>query len=172
MLSQSDFLRHLSKALDGNPESEKAIYQGYVGFAFNLAKKYCSCDDDAADVAQEAMITAFEKLSNYNPSKGDFKSYLAKITVHKALRWNSKTKFKIPLEEYVQLERSINDEHVAVSQIGDIIDSLNTEQRNLYELYFQSGFSHAEISEVLKITVANSRIKLFRFVKDLKEKYT
>lgn len=171
MLSQSDFLKHFEYARGGDPESERAIYEGYVGFAYNLAKRYCPNEDDAADVAQEAMITAFEKLANYHPSKGNFKSWLAKITVNKALRWNSKVKLHMPLEEWAQLEQVLHNEHDAAAQAEEVIETLSKEQRKLYELFFELGLSHAEISEVLRITVANSRVKVFRLVKDLKERF-
>ncbi|MDB2473638.1 sigma-70 family RNA polymerase sigma factor [Schleiferiaceae bacterium] len=171
MLSQTDFLKCYESAKEGDPESERVIYEGYVGFAYRLAKRYCPNDDDAADVAQEAMITAFEKIENYNPTKGNFKSWLAKITVNKALRWNSKVRLFIPLEEWTHLEQVLRNEHDSIEKAEEIIKTLSEEQRKLYDLFFELGLSHAEISEVLKITVANSRVKVFRLLKDLKERF-
>jgi DNA-directed RNA polymerase specialized sigma24 family protein len=73
MLTQEQFEKYLIGALNRDVDSERAIYEGSVDYVYNIVLKYVSDRDDAADVAQETMIQAFEKLKNYNPSKGKFK---------------------------------------------------------------------------------------------------
>lgn len=165
-----EFLHHLGRALLGETESERFLYEQYVGFVFHLAKRYCPNEDDAADVAQETMITAFDKLANFDPNKGTFKSWIAKIAIHKALRWNAGVKLHLPIEEWAGMEKALQESDGVSEKAREVVAAFSPEQRKLYELFFELGLAHEEIAELLSITVANSRVRVFRLVKELKKK--
>lgn len=168
MLSQDQFLQQLQGALRGDKRCERLIYEGYVGFAYHLARKYGFTDDDAADVAQEALIIAFEKLKKYQPDKGTFKSWLAKITINVALKMKKKLSVHTAVEDLQQLEELVPQIDARVYHLHDVLPRLNAEQRELYTLYFEYGMNHQEVADSLSISTANSRVRIYRLVKQLK----
>jgi RNA polymerase sigma-70 factor (ECF subfamily) len=133
-----------------------------------LARKYGFTDDDAADVAQEALIIAFEKLKKYQPDKGTFKSWLAKITINVALKMKKKLSVHTAVEDLQQLEELVPQIDARVYHLHDVLPRLNTEQRELYTLYFEYGMNHQEVADSLSISTANSRVRIYRLVKQLK----
>jgi RNA polymerase sigma-70 factor (ECF subfamily) len=168
MLSQKEFELHLVGALRKDADSERAIYEGFVAYVFSIVLKYVSDRDDAADVTQETMIHAFEKLKNYDPNKGQFKSWLAKIAINRSLKWMGKMKNVISLEstgKFIELIHSTDSKE----RLGDQLKPhLNDSEKELFELYFELNFSHAEIAKALGISISNSRVKIHRIVNYLK----
>jgi RNA polymerase sigma factor (sigma-70 family) len=168
MLTQDQFSKLLSGALQRDASCERAIYEGYIDFSFQLARRYGFNDDDAADVAQESLIIAFEKLKNYDLSKGTFKSWLAKITINEALRMKKKIQMTVSMDELGWLEQTINQADTRRFSLSEVLPLLNPEQQELYTLYFEYGMTHQEVADSLEITLANSRVRVHRLVKQLK----
>lgn len=168
MLTQDQFSKHLEGALRRDASSERAIYEGYVGLSYHLARRYGFDDDDAADVAQESMIIAFEKLKNYDPQKGNFKSWLSKITINEALRMKKKAKVTVSMEALDLLEQTLKQADGRRFGPEVVLPLLNEEHKELYTLYFEYGMSHQEVAEQLNISLANSRVRVHRLVKQLK----
>ena len=167
-MTQDQFIPCLEGALRGNPKDERAIYEGYVSFAYHMARKYGFSDDDAADVAQESMIIAFDKLRNYNPERGSFKSWLAKITIHEALRAKKKVERESARINLEQVEQTLFRVEPSEDMMDAVLPLLNPAQRELFTLYFKYGMSHQEISENLNISLGNSRIRIHRLVQRIK----
>ena len=66
MSNQLEILEVLECAKNGDARCQRIIYEVITPFIYHLILKYVPNEDDAADLAQETMITAFEKLKNYN----------------------------------------------------------------------------------------------------------
>lgn len=168
MLTQDQFLKLLPGALKRDVQSERTIYESHVGFAYHLARRYGFSDDDAADVAQEALIIAFEKLKNYDATKGNFKSWLAKITINEALKMKKKARDMVSIEDLAMLEQTLKQTDVRNFNLEEVLPLLNAEQQELYTLYFEYGMTHKEVADNLDISLANSRVRVHRLVRQLK----
>jgi RNA polymerase sigma-70 factor (ECF subfamily) len=168
MLTQDQFLVQLPGALRREAACERVIYEAHVGYVYQLARKYGFEDDDAADVAQEAMIIAFEKLKNYDPSKGNFKSWLAKITINEALRMKKKTKDTVSMESLGLFEQTLKQTDARSFGLEEVLPRLRPDLHELYTLYFEYGMTHQEVADNLNISLANSRVRVHRLVKQLK----
>lgn len=164
MLTQEQFEKYLIGALNRDVDSERAIYEGSVDYVYNIVLKYVSDRDDAADVAQETMIQAFEKLKNYNPSKGKFKSWLAKIAINKSLKWLGKNKQMISQESAEKFFEVLETSEPTELLSERLKSVLNEGERELFELYFDLEFSHADIANALGISVSNSRVRIHRIL--------
>lgn len=167
MTSKETFQDILNGALQKNPKYERMLYEEFVGLSYHLARRYDMSDDDAADIAQETMIIAFEKLKNYDPEKGTFKSWVSKITINEALRFKKKASSKVSLETLSSFEKLLKteDQH---SINEEILPKLQPDQKELYKLYFEYGMNHQEVADNLNISLANSRVKVHRLVKQIK----
>ena len=158
----------LNGALKKDPKFERLIYEEFVGLSYHLARRYVLSDDDAADIAQETMIIAFEKLRNYDPEKGTFKSWISKITINEALRFKKKHGNKVSIETLTSFEKILKVEERATVGKEDVLPLLPPEQHELFTLYFEYGMNHQEVADNLNISLANSRVKVHRLVKQIK----
>ena len=110
MSNQLEILEVLECAKNGDARCQRIIYEVITPFIYHLILKYVPNEDDAADLAQETMITAFEKLKNYNSDKGSFKSWTAKIAINKALKWKNSRMSLVSPEEFEKLMRILTNE--------------------------------------------------------------
>ena len=116
--------------------------------------------DEAADVLQEAFISAFNNLGSYKGT-ASFGAWLKKIVVNKSINHiRSKKMDLVPLEEVDPAsEDVINDEdlYLDIERIKSSIELLPDGYRVVFSLYLLEGYDHKEISQILGITESTSK---------------
>jgi RNA polymerase sigma-70 factor, ECF subfamily len=70
----------VKRAVDGDGWAEEALYRRYADLVLGLAKRLLGNRDEAADVAQDAFLVAFEKLPQLRDAS-TFKTWLMQIAV-------------------------------------------------------------------------------------------
>lgn len=170
MQNNKDLNYHIERARKQEKDSQRWIYETYVGFVFNLTRKYLADDDSAADATQETMITVMDKIKNYDEKKGAFKSWIAKIAINNALRWGKIFKGNQRLENLIELAGSIAQHEGIIEEIDYLVKGLPEKHRVIYKLYFDMDLDHSEIAELLEISQQNSRVRVYRLVSELREK--
>ena len=132
-------------------ENEKAMYRLAVGLLGN--------PEDAADAAQEAILTAYQKLPSLR-RKESFRPWLMRILTNECYGILRKRKKVISLDEIAELPaRPGGEEHL---QLWQAVCSLNQQLRAVVVLYYYDGFSGREIGTILGITEANVKTRLSR----------
>lgn len=169
-MNDTHLTQHIELAQTGNRESQKWIYESYVGFVYNLIRKYISDEDTAADAAQETMITVMDKLKNFDSEKGAFKSWVAKIAIHKALRWIKVFERNQRLEGVIELAQNLTHYEGIRDEVDQLVKGLAPKQREIYKLYFDLDLDHAEIAELLQISQENSRVRVYRLISEIRGK--
>jgi len=151
------------------------IIERHKGILFKVARTYCKHDDARQDLMQEMMIQIWKSLPKYND---DFAitTWLYRISLNVAIsfyRKNSNTQ-----NQYIDL----NDNHLDVqeelgnnreeqlNQLEQFIAELNDLDKALTLLYLEDK-SHAEIGEILGLSVSNVGTKLGRIKEKLKNKF-
>ena len=74
----------------------------------------------------------------------------------------------VSMDELGWLEQTINQADTRRFSLSEVLPLLNPEQQELYTLYFEYGMTHQEVADSLEITLANSRVRVHRLVKQLK----
>jgi RNA polymerase sigma-70 factor (ECF subfamily) len=75
----------VERALEGNAWAEEALYRRYAELVIGTAKRLLGDADDAADVAQDSFLVAFEKLDTLRDAS-TFKTWLMQIAVRNVHR--------------------------------------------------------------------------------------
>jgi RNA polymerase sigma-70 factor (ECF subfamily) len=75
----------VERAIEGNAWAEEALYRRYAELVIGTAKRLLGDADDAADVAQDSFLIAFEKLETLRDAS-TFKTWLMQITVRNVHR--------------------------------------------------------------------------------------
>jgi RNA polymerase sigma-70 factor (ECF subfamily) len=140
---------------------------------FNVAYRITGNEDDAADVLQEAFISAFRSLDSY---RGDatFGSWLKRIVVNKGINELKKRKHEsMPDDERFDVPMSDEEEvyrpGLTIESVKKAITELPDGYRSVVSLYFVEGYDHQEIAEIMGITESTSKSQLNRAKKRLKE---
>ena len=135
--------------------------------------RYAGNRDDAQDILQEGFLKVFEKIHQF-AFKGAFEGWLRKIMVNTAMEKYRNQYRVVPIEE--------NHKEMEPDQTVDIASSIDQQEllgyiqalppryRIVFNLYAIEGYSHKEISKMLKISEGTSKSNLSRARVILKEK--
>ena len=132
---------------------------------------------DARDIMQDTFIAVFEKINQYDPTKGSIETWMNRIAINTALKNLRKKQMHwedIDLIPDVpdEPENSLNPlQHLTEEQILAVIQELPAGYRTVFNLFVIDGFGHNEIAEQLDISPQTSKSQLFKAKAMLRSKF-
>jgi len=142
----------------------KILYERHKLKMYNIALKMHGNREDAEDSIQEAFIVLFKKIGSFH-GKSAFSTWFYRIVVNTCLNnlRKEKNKKKLDLTENTidASQEYISRRNLTVKMILESeIQNLPSGYRAVFVLYEVEGFSHKEISEILKINEGTSKSQL------------
>ncbi len=139
---------------------------------FNTALRITGNEDDAADVLQDAFVSAFQNLNSYRED-ASFGAWLKRIVINKALNQVQRIKRDLMLAENIkedasEFEPEKTEPSYTVDQVKRAMNELPSGFRTVLSLYLFEGYDHKEISEILGITESTSKSQYKRAKDKLK----
>ena len=112
----------------------------------------------------------FSSLEKYDPHRGQFKSWIGRITANRCATLLKRTiNFSMRLEEAITPELGEDSfaylDQLSKAEIGQLLADMPKGYRTIFLLSVIDEYSHKEISELLNITPDTSRSQLFRAIK-------
>ncbi|TJY34723.1 RNA polymerase sigma factor [Pontimicrobium aquaticum] len=162
----------IQKCKDNDINAQSDLYKLYSSKLFSLCLKYSKNHAEAEDTLQDAFLTIFKKISQYS-GKGSFEGWLKRIAINTALqRYRTQGVFDIVNENQIEdvYVEDVDIETVDIDFLLNSIQELPDRYRLVFNLYVLDGYSHKEISNMLKITTGTTKSNLARARKILKEK--
>ena len=152
-------------------KAQSELYQLFSSKLFSLCLKYSRNYAEAEDNLQDAFVTIFKKISQYN-NKGSFEGWLKRIAINTALQcYRNKGVFEIVNEDLIEdVVLEIDDDEITLEYLLKIIQELPDRYRLVFNLYVLDGYSHKDIADLLKITTGTSKSNLSRARQVLKDK--
>ena len=165
----------ISEVLDGNRDHYRLLveryHRGLLQHLFNVLHD----EQHAEDVAQEAFIQAYQKLSQYNPAYA-FSTWLYKIADNMAYRQLKQSR---PAADIDDIQEFIPDDKLslgdqtdklfAAESIRKAVDSLPYDYRKVVVLYYWDNCSYEDISEIVGRPIGTVRTWLFRAKEQLRK---
>lgn len=159
----------ISGCLKNDRKAQKALYDQHKSRMFTLAYRITNSFEDAGDVLQEGFIYVFENLNSFRGN-----SRLA-TWIHTIM---ARTALKKIRERIVFSDLTENEKHETIDWGGEIdvqlleqaIHDLPDGYRSVFTLYEIEGFKHAEIAEMMGISVNTSKTQLFKAKRMLVQK--
>lgn len=156
------------------------VYSNYSPKLLGICRRYIPDIYTAEDIVQDSFITAIQKDHQLNDEKALF-AWLKKIVVNNALqhiRKQSRETFvttepsEIPdipseMEHHFPEEKNAFIYDFTNEELLSSIDHLPSHHKSVFNLFFIENYSHAEISDVLGITVNTSKSHLLRAKKSV-----
>jgi len=157
------------KKNDANAQSQ--LYKLFSGKLFSLCLKYSKSYVEAEDNLQDAFITVFRKINQFE-NKGSFEGWIKRVTINTALqRYRSKGVFEIVNEEQIEdVVVEVEEDDMSIDYLLGLIQDLPDRYRLVFNLYALDGYSHKEIADMLTISTGTSKSNLARARMILKEK--
>ena len=159
----------------GDAAAFSELYERYKTSAVGFAQSCLKCRSLAEDAAQEALLSVYLKIGQFNVEKGSFKTWFFTILHHQCSRearrrqwlwWKSRGTEEISEteEERLQYQPDIN----TGIDIRAALQNLSEKYRTAVILTKIHGLSVNESAQVLRISENNVKQRVFRGIADLK----
>src|SRR5262249_19659627 len=155
-------------------------------YVYAIAMKYLKDEDEAADVAQDAMLNAFRHRASF---RGDsrFTTWLYRVAATTALmHLRKKRRSRVSLQSYEPHEDDAGDPmadliaggpspadeaaaHEALPLAGERLPSLGDKYGSIFRMRFADGYSESEIANELDLNVATVKTRAYRARAALRE---
>jgi RNA polymerase sigma-70 factor (ECF subfamily) len=152
------------------------LIEQHKGILFKIAKTYCKNEEDRQDLLQEMMIQVWKSLPKYSNTFA-ITTWLYRVCLNVAISFYRKSATRQHLNiTLVEKLTSISEEESKEKQeqlslLEKFIFELNDLDKALMLLYLEDK-SHAEISEIMGLSVSNVGTKLGRIKEKLKKKFS
>ncbi|MDX1784082.1 MAG: sigma-70 family RNA polymerase sigma factor [Aequorivita vladivostokensis] len=158
------------KKQDATAQGE--LYKQYNRILFAICLRYSPNYTEAEDNLQDAFITIFKKIEQYN-AKGSFEGWMKRVTVNTVLqKYRKQRTFEIVDEGQIEdeAEVEIESEEIPLDFLLKIVQELPDRYRLVFSMYVMDGYQHKEIAEMLGISDGTSKSNLARARMILKNK--
>jgi RNA polymerase sigma-70 factor (ECF subfamily) len=149
----------------GEAKAFEGLVRRYLRPAYLVALAIVGRPADAEDIAQEALILAFERLETCrNPEA--FRSWLFQIVRNHSLNWLDRRRLRDvsrdPTPKELPHDGPAPDAHAFRAQLLAALNELGPSEREVVLLHDLEGWTHPEISAALGISAVMSRQSLFQ----------
>lgn len=175
----------IQKSKHGDMDAFETLLLRYEKKVYTIAYKYMGNAEDAGDLAQEAMIKAYQSIHSFR-GEASFGTWIGRITANKCLDELRKRKRlqTISLDEELELEEGVvRKEVVAVSgtpeehtirqetvqYVQHMLNRLRDEYRIVLVLRELEERSYEEIAEILNCSLGTVKSRISRARNCLKE---
>jgi RNA polymerase sigma-70 factor (ECF subfamily) len=150
----------------GERLAQKELYDKYSRKMMGVCLRYVNDRETARDVLQDGFVKVFSNISAFT-GEGSFEGWMRKIFVNSALEYLRRTdvlRDAVALDDTFELA---DPDHSALSAITanellEMVQSLSSGFRTVFNLFAIEGYSHKEVSEMLGITESTSRSQYTR----------
>jgi len=155
--------------------AEKQFYDFIYANLFHIPNRYNKTKRLAEEIFNDAMLKIFDSLDKVDKIDNVL-AWSSKIifnttidSLRKEIKLNDR--FSYP-DELPVTESSMNNalDHLAIEDLFACIQTLDQNQLAVFSLFEIDGYSHREISELLNISVSNSKYLLHMAKKELRVK--
>ena len=140
-------------------QAQMALFQKFHEKFLGICIRYLYDQQTAEEVLMDAFMRIFEKIEQYQ--KGSFEGWMKTIVIHKSIDYYRKHK-KDPLisdfekESYWISEKS-NGHHLEAEELLQMLNTLPTGYRMVFNLFAIEGYKHQEIAKKLGISESTSK---------------
>ena len=168
---QSEGLRAcLDRVEAGDTAALGELFLEFGDLAYRTALRLTGNRADAEDVTQELFIRLPGALGGFTGGAAVFPAWLRRVAVRQALMQlrGGRRRREVGVEGVASLLAPADGTLERMS-IEVALDRLSDDHRTVFLLKEVEGYDHAEIAELLGITVSNSEVRLHRARRQLRE---
>ncbi len=152
------------------------VIEQHKGILIKVAHGYCPNEEDRQDLIQEMMIQIWQSIHRYN-EQYKISTWLYRISLNTAISFYRKNstrekKFTVLDEQTAHIPTTDkSDKERYLKLLEQFISELKEIDKALMILYLEDK-SHAEIAEILGMSVSNVGTKVGRIKEKLKTRFS
>ena len=148
---------------EGDTRAFEVIFDRHAGVAFSLAYRMCGRRPLAEEIVQEAFMSLWRSTARYDPRRGSVRSWVLRVVHNRAIDAfrrelpsashdvaDDRISEVLPARERTEEEVERRTE---ARLVRTALDELPRDQRQVIELAYFGGFSHAQIAAALGVPV-------------------
>lgn len=139
-------------------------YPKYEKSLFLVALGYLHDTEDARDVLQDALLSAYQNIHTLR-HREYFKTWLTRIVINKSKNFLKAKRYTEELTDKLNVFYSMPDEDI---EIMDAICRLGPEKSIYISLRFYNGMTYEETARALRQPVSTVKYKTAKALKELK----
>lgn len=154
----------------------EGIIEQHKGILFKVARAYSHDEEDRQDLLQEMMIQIWQSIHKYN-DQYKISTWLYRISLNVAISFYRKSSTRV--KKYTELNEQFlettpddpSENERRLKLLEQFISELKEIDKALMLLYLEDK-SHAEIAEILGMSVSNVGTKIGRIKDKLKTRFS
>lgn len=163
----------LLEAGTGSTQAFESVYATMFNQVYRLAVRVVRDPGMAEDITQEALVEAWRKSPEFDPSRGSAKAWILTITHRRAVdrvRREQRQRQQMEAEAAVaERDEQPADQDVVVERdfterqgvrVRAAMEKLSPKQRQAVELAFFAGRTHTEVSEELGVPLGTAKTRI------------
>ncbi len=164
----------LKGCLKGSRKAQQSLYNKYGGQLFGVCLRYLKNTMDAEEAFQDGFVKIFKNMNKFE-QRGAHSLFfwMKRIMSNTCLNYLRDSKKPgefldlhagYEFEDIQTDEMSLIDvfEHIHPEEIRQIICNLPDGYRTVFNMYAFEEYTHAEIAEILQISVSTSKTQLMK----------
>jgi RNA polymerase sigma factor (sigma-70 family) len=149
----------------GDRKYQELLYQRFASKMFTVCMRYAAESNSAQDLLQEGFVKIFKNIDKFR-GEGSFEGWIRRIFVNTCLEFVRKKANMYVVQDTDTVKVEYQDENalqkLMKEDLMEMIQSLSTGYRTIFNLYVIEGYSHKEIAELLNVTEGTSKSQLAR----------
>ncbi len=161
----------IKQSLQNNRQAQKLLYEKFSPKMLSLCAYYIKDLQQAEEVMLNGFLKVFTKLKQYS-NKGSFEGWIRKIMVFECISYLRKKNKLIFTDQIELFEKIVENEvelTIAVEDLHNYIDALPEGCKVIFNMYVIEGYKHAEIAEILNVSIGTTKTQLYRARKALQD---
>lgn len=169
-------LRHILKGCKKQKRSSQhELYKLFYAYGMSISIRYVKNEDEAIHVLNDSFMKVFTRIKKYD-EQYDFKPWFRKIVVNTSIDYMKKQK-QLQMKSQIEDAKHISDREDILSRIGykeliNLVQSLSTAYRTVFNMYVIDGYKHDEIAKTLNISIGTSKSNLSKARAQLRDMIT
>lgn len=166
----------LQKIATGDKTAVQECLRTYGGLVWSLARRMSPNLDDAEDAVQEIFVDVWKNAEKFDETKSSETTFIAMIARRRLIdriRKVNRSPKSDSIEDMLVEPQNRFDESMQVSveakQAAKALETLRPEQRQVLQLSIYHGYSHQEISDVLKMPIGTVKTHARRGIMQVRE---
>jgi RNA polymerase sigma factor (sigma-70 family) len=161
-----DLTQIIKDCVDGKKQAQFELYKILLPKLMSVCTRYTGSKYEAEDYLQDSFIKIFSNIKDYK-GNGPIEAWARRIAVNiilKEFQKKSPLKKSLELDEIQEPADEKNDilSDLRHSELLSFINCLPESKKIIFNLYVIEGYTHKEISQLLKISEGTSKSQLSR----------
>jgi RNA polymerase sigma-70 factor, ECF subfamily len=141
----------LALVQQGDQQALARLFENYSKLVYSVALRILHDPAAAEDVLQEIFMQIWSSPTNFDASRGDLGSWLAVVSRNRSISFLRGKRPATPVEDVSLISpydpATDGDRNILLGRVRLLIADLPFEQRNVLDLAFFEGLTHAEIAD-------------------------